>query len=265
MRSGGRTVVRAMARYAIISDIHGNLQAFQAVLSHMARQEVAELVCLGDIVGYGPAPGCCIDLVCKYCSIVVKGNHDEAVIDPYTATQFNGVARKAIDWTVGVLGPLHMNALNQLDEIAYLNDTVMCIHDCPAPGPSDYVHDQTMAALAFHGVDRPICLLGHTHVPMVFEAPPGEPDEPVQPYQIIARIPRAGEPIALDPQRRYICNPGSVGQPRDADPRASYAVLDLDAMTFTIHRVEYDIAAVQLDAQQVGLPAILAERLAVGA
>lgn len=254
-----------MARYAIISDIHGNLQAFQAVLKHMAGQEVEELICLGDIVGYGPAPGCCVDLVCKYCSIVVKGNHDEAVVDPYTATQFNGVARKAIDWTAGVLGPLHMTALNQLGAIAHLSDEVMCIHDCPAPGPSDYVHDQAMASIALRGMDRPICLLGHTHVPIVFEAPTGEPDEPVQPHQIIAHIPRAGESIHLDPQKRYICNPGSVGQPRDADPRASYAVLDLDARSFTIERVKYDIAAVQLDTQEVGLPAILAERLAIGA
>lgn len=253
-----------MARYAIISDIHGNLHALQAVLTRMASLDVQEVVCLGDIVGYGPAPNECLDLVVKYCSIIVRGNHDEAVIDLRCASEFNGAARQAILWTHQVLGPMHLDALNRIKYVEVLENRITCVHDCPVPGPSDYVHDSVMAALAFNGMSSEICLLGHTHVPVVFDAPK-RGTAPVSPGKVITHIPYDGEPISLNPERRYICNPGSVGQPRDADPRASFAVLDTDAMTFTMHRETYDIAGAQADTQTAGLPNILAERLAIGA
>ena len=253
-----------MSRFAIISDIHGNLHALQAVLARMMDLDVQEVVCLGDIVGYGPAPRECLDLVVRCCTIAVRGNHDEAVLDLSCADEFNGAARQAIHWTNQVLGPLHLDALNRLKYIETLNETVTCVHDCPVPGPSDYVHDATMASLAFNGMSTPICLLGHTHVPVVFEAP-ARSNAPVTPAKVVTHLPREGLAISLDPNHRYICNPGSVGQPRDADPRASFAVLDLGEMTFTIHREAYDIAAAQLETQRAGLPNILAERLAVGA
>lgn len=103
-----------MSRHAVISDIHGNLYALQAVLAYMTNVEVTEVMCLGDVVGYGPHPGECLDLVVKYCSRTVQGNHDEAVVDPDCAEAFNGAAREAVFWTRDVLGPLHLNALNQL-------------------------------------------------------------------------------------------------------------------------------------------------------
>jgi predicted phosphodiesterase len=256
-----------MSRFAIISDIHGNLFAFQAVLARLAQFEVDEVICLGDIVGYGPHPGECIDLVIKYCNVIVQGNHDEAAVDPYCADAFNGAAREAIYWTRDALGPLHLNALNQLPSLQHIgpSDCVMCIHDNPHPGPTDYVHDQRIAALAFHAVDRPICLLGHTHVPMVFEAPNCEPEVELTATHVVAYIPSDGLPIPLKPDRRYICNPGSIGQPRDCDPRAAFAILDLNERTFTVHRQEYDVAAAQLATQQASLPSVLADRLAVGA
>lgn len=253
-----------MSRYAVISDVHGNLHALQAVLARMTDLDVQEVICLGDVVGYGPAPRECLDLVVRYCSIAVRGNHDEAVVDLRCAAEFNGAARKAIQWTHQVLGPMHLDALNRLKHVEVVNDIVMCVHDCPVPGPSDYVHDATMAAMAFSGMTTPICLLGHTHVPIVFEAPADEGGV-VSPLDVITRLPADGEPISLESGNRYICNPGSVGQPRDADPRASFAVLDLNEMTFTVHREAYDIAGAQLETQRVGLPNILAERLAVGA
>lgn len=254
-----------MNRFAIISDIHGNLQALQAVLTRMADLDVQSAICLGDIVGYGPSPKECLDLVVRCCSVVVRGNHDEAVVDLRCASEFNGAARKAIHWTNQVLGPMHLDALNRLKYVeVIIDDKVTCVHDCPVPGPSDYVHDSTMAAMAFNGLTTPICLLGHTHIPMVFEAPACRA-APVTPANVTTYRPIADEPIKLHPQQRYICNPGSVGQPRDADPRASFAVLDLDEMTFTVHREAYDIAGTQLETQRVGLPNILAERLAIGA
>ncbi len=253
-----------MSRYAIISDIHGNLHALQAVLMQIGRLELPEVICLGDIVGYGPFPDSCIDLVVKHCSVTVLGNHDRAVVDPRYADEFNGPAREVIDWTRRVLGPLHMNALCRLRETDCPNDAVTCVHGSPVSGPNDYVYDPHVAADAFSGFSTQICLLGHTHVPLVFEATCDAGQEP-EARDVVGHLPQDGVPIRLEADRRYICNPGSVGQPRDADPRAAFAVLDLDEGTFTVHRQEYDIASAQLATQRAGLPTILAERLALGA
>jgi predicted phosphodiesterase len=261
-------------RFAVMSDIHGNLFAFQAALARMAGMELDAVVCLGDIVGYGPHPAECIDLVVRHASWTVQGNHDRAVVDPDTAAAFNGAAREAVIWTRGVLGPLHLNALVKLKPTLRIgkmpggrdvNVEILCVHDCPYPGPTDYVHDKQVAALAFRGVDAPICLLGHTHVPMVFETESEDPAAELTARDVTAYIPGDAIEIELRPGHRYICNPGSIGQPRDCDPRASFAILDVDARTFTVHRVEYDIAAAQAETQRAGLPTILADRLAIGA
>ena len=254
-----------MSRLAIISDIHGNLHALQAVLTRLAEFDIDQIVCLGDIVGYGPFPERCLDLMVRHCSIIIQGNHDEAVVDPDVADQFNGAAREAIYWTRDTLGPLHLNALNKLPRIACINEHVVCVHNTPLPGPTDYLHDKQVAALAFGGVDRNVCLIGHTHVPMVFEAPTLNPQDQLTAPELVAYLPGDGHPIELSAERRYICNPGSVGQPRDCDPRASFAILDLQKRTFTVHRQAYDIAGAQLATQRAGLPTILAERLALGA
>jgi len=258
-----------MHRYAIISDVHGNLFAFQAVLARMASMEIDAMVCLGDTVGYGPHPAECLDLMVKYCGVMIKGNHDEAVVDPTCADAFNGAAREAIYWTREMLGPLHLNALLQLpmaDRFGREPDLcVHCVHDSPSPGPTNYVHDKQMAALAFRGVETPICAIGHTHVPMVFETSVLDPQTPMSPRDLTAYIPGHEVEIPLLLDHRYICNPGSVGQPRDCDPRASFAILDLNARTFTVHRVDYDVAGAQTATQKAGLPTILADRLAIGA
>lgn len=254
-----------MSRYAVISDIHGNLHAFEAVLKDMASRDVHEVICLGDIVGYGPSPDVCLDLVIKYCTIAIQGNHDQAVVDLRLSNQFNGAARQAIVWTQEKLGPLHLDALNRLRPFAYIGDLIHCIHDCPVPGPSDYIHDEAAASIAFSGVETTICLVGHTHVPVVFQTESMDAGKVLPLDEITVHPAPPDTPIQLDPSCRYICNPGSIGQPRDADPRASYAVLDLDEMTFTVHRVEYDISAAQAATLKAGLPPILAERLAIGA
>ncbi|MHC4220345.1 MAG: metallophosphoesterase family protein [Planctomycetota bacterium] len=253
-----------MSRYAIVSDIHGNLHALEAVLMRIDTMGISELICLGDIVGYGPFPARCVDLVVKCCSAIVRGNHEEAVINPEREMEFNGPARAAIAWTRGVLGPLHLDAICRIREIEHIHESVMCIHDSPADAPTDYVHDAGIAAGAFGGFDLPFCLLGHTHVPMVFETR-ADRDGELTALDVTAHAPKAGVPVPVTPGCRYICNPGSVGQPRDADPRASFAVLDLDEATFTVHRQEYDIDAAQVATLQAGLPTVLADRLAIGA
>ncbi len=251
-----------MDRFAVISDIHGNLHALEAVLSEVDRLGLTEVVCLGDIVGYGPFPDKCVDLTIRCCSIIVRGNHEEAVINPERQIEFNGQAREAIMWTRDVLGPLHLGALCRIPDTAPPHEAVMCIHDSPADDPMDYVHDAYAASEAFPGFTEPICLVGHTHVAVVFDAPLGGE---ITPADIIVHRPEAGAPVQLCPQRRHICNPGSVGQPRDADPRASFAVLDMNDRTFTVHRKAYDVDAAQLATRQAGLPTVLADRLAIGA
>lgn len=256
-----------MDRFAVISDIHGNLHAMESVLSEIDRLGLTEVVCLGDIVGYGPFPHKCVDLAIRCCSIIVRGNHEEAVINPEREIEFNGPAREAIMWTRNVLGPLHLDALCRIPDTAHPNETVMCIHDSPADGPMDYVHDAYAALEAFPAFTEPICLVGHTHVPVVFDAPQltGEAAAAMTPADIIVHRPVPGVPMQLCPHRRYICNPGSVGQPRDADARASFAVFDMNDRTFTVHRKAYDIDAAQLATRQAGLPTVLADRLAIGA
>ncbi|MEM7230496.1 MAG: metallophosphoesterase family protein [Planctomycetota bacterium] len=254
-----------MRRLAIISDIHGNLHALQAVFRRLEKMSVDGVVCLGDIVGYGPYPSECLDLITKYCSIIVQGNHDLAAVDPHAANSFNGAAREAIYWTRDRISPLHLDALNRMRTIEYFDERIMCVHDCPVPGPTDYVHDRSIASIAFRGVDAPLCLLGHTHVPMVFETSSDRVEDDLRPGDVTAHILRDGVDIEFSDSCRYIANPGSVGQPRDCDPRASFALLDLEANTFTVHREAYDVAAAQLATQRAGLPTVLAARLAIGA
>jgi predicted phosphodiesterase len=254
-----------MARLAIISDIHGNLHALQAVLARLKRMRIRQLVCLGDIVGYGPFPGPCLDLVMERCQVIVRGNHDEAVLNLRLADDFNGPARQAIEWTRARFGSAHLNTLRSLRPMQQIRNVVTCVHDSPVPGPTDYIHDVGMAAPAFRGFHTPICLLGHTHVPAVFEVTAESSHRRVEPEHITRHEPRDGLVVKLHKGCRYICNPGSVGQPRDYDPRASFAVLDVEKGTFAVHREAYDVTAAQHATQLAGLPTILADRLALGA
>lgn len=254
-----------MNRYAVISDIHGNLHAMHAVLNRISKLKVDGVICLGDIVGYGPFPGECLDLAVRSCMVLIQGNHDLGAVDPKVAGTFNYAAKAALDWTRTKLGPLHLNALCRLPHVAFIEKNVQCVHDNPAPGPSDYVSRPEVAAVAMAHAERRICLVGHTHVPMVFSAPESAFTKSVGLCDITAIVPGDGAAVQLHDECRYICNPGSVGQPRDADPRASFAVLDLGQGTFTVHREEYDIDAAQMATQRAGLPFVLAERLAIGA
>ena len=261
-----------MPRLAIISDIHGNAHALEAVLARIDMLEVDQIICLGDIVGYGPNPGGCLELVVRHCNVIIQGNHEEAAIDPSQADIFNGAAKEAIIWTRQHMQALHLAALRRLPKTANVGESILCVHDNPVPGPSDYIHDKQVAALAFRGVDVPVCLIGHTHVPMVFEAPSLDPDDTLTAPELVAYLPFDGQPIDLDSDRRYLCNPGSVGQPRDCDPRASFGLLEYEKANGTLHgarfrvlRQDYDIAAAQLASHKAGLPTILADRLALGA
>ena len=253
-----------MCRYAVISDIHGNLHALQAVYARLQELKVDDLICLGDIVGYGPSPGRCLDLTIRYTSVCVRGNHEDGVIDPDERRTFNGIARQAIEWTCESLGPLHINALSRLPVRELLDERILCTHESPDPETVSYIHDIPSASRAMQALNHDICLIGHTHVPMAFEAPlTGDAEDAAAIVQ--AHTLNDGGVFEFKDEMRYICNPGSVGQPRDSDPRASFGILDTDQGTFTVHRVAYDIEAAQQATQQAGLPVILGQRLALGA
>ncbi|HIA71992.1 MAG TPA: metallophosphoesterase [Phycisphaerales bacterium] len=253
-----------MSKYGIISDIHANAHALKAVYEQLGTMDIDRILCLGDIVGYGPSPTKCLDLVLSYCHEVIKGNHDEAVLDPDLGRYFNNAALAALNWTREQLGPYHLHAISHMKTRIRLGDSLLLVHDTPILNDSAYIHELPHASEAFEGLEAGICLHGHTHLPTVFSLQSnGDGGK-----EVTLQIPVSGEPIILKPENKYLCNPGSVGQPRDADPRASFATLeytspDAEAI-FTVYRIEYDIKATQAETHNVGLPAILAERLEIG-
>lgn len=253
-----------MARYAFISDIHGNSTALEAVLAQLEEKSVDGILCLGDIVGYGPAPAECIERVREVATFCVLGNHDKAVFDEHEAGRFNLNAQLAIDFTRQNLNPEQVAYLQALPEFADLDDVSMS-HASPVDsGCSDYIHDQSVAASAYGGFTNACLFVGHTHVPIAF----GTPDigyVKVEPRDVRIALLPPGLPLRLAPSYRYILNPGSVGQPRDGNPDASYGILDTNHHSFTIHRCAYDIDATHRAILEAGLPDFLAHRLRLGA
>ena len=247
-------------RFGIISDIHGNLVALEAVLQALSDENIDRLICLGDVVGYGPQPEACLDLIAEHDAITIAGNHEEALCRPEVAARFNDNARIAIEWTRAKLiatRPDLMRVVANLPGMAYFGETIMCVHDTPAPGAPPYLLDGYAAATAFAGVDVPICFVGHTHVPVAFHRTESQLVETFRPENVLE--------CEIDTATQWIINPGAVGQPRDGDVRAASAVLDLDAGRLKWIRVAYDIAEAQHRAESAGLPTSSSRRLAIGA
>ncbi len=255
-----------MARIAIISDIHGNLPALDAVMDELARQGVSEIMCLGDVVGYGPQPDKCLERLAGRCMVAVRGNHEDALLDPTISEGFNPIARTAIEWTRKRLTPAHTAMLRPMRSVYDHSPYVMCVHDTPVPpSTTGYVGDPSTAAMAFRGIDAKVCLVGHTHVPMAFHTDSSRCEDKLNGGDVEATILHEDEEYSLRPIGRHILNPGSVGQPRDGDPRASFGYLDLKAATFTLVRLNYDVERAQREMRRAGLPDLLAHRLAIGA
>lgn len=252
-------------RIGVISDIHGNRFALESVLRSLDDIGIDRLICLGDIVGYGPDPAACLDLIFEREPTLVIGNHEEALLDPVVSTRFRDAAREAIDWTrrrLRLERPELIQRLAQQSGMEYIGAAVMCVHDSPIPGGVRYLIDAPDAAAAFRGVDVPICLVGHTHLPVAFQLVDG--GERLEPDVVVHRPPTVSE-LRIDASDRWIINPGAVGQPRDGDSRASFLTIDLAKGAACWHRVAYDVGAAQRRALAMGLPPRTAERLAVGA
>ena len=242
-------------RYLILSDIHANIDALEAVLA-AAGGEWDRLLVLGDLVGYGAAPNAVIDRVLALEPLaVIRGNHDKAACGIDDGENFNQVARYAAAWTQQELTPEHRQYLHDLPQgPTIVDDRLEVCHG--APFDEDYyIFDAVDAERALEAATRPVCVFGHTHLPVIFTA---------QGNQLAAEIPDADvPPLTLQAGMRYLINPGSVGQPRDGDPRAAFAIYNSSGV-IVFRRVEYNVSEAQRRISAAGLPQSLANRIGVG-
>ncbi|HMA34682.1 MAG TPA: metallophosphoesterase family protein [Chloroflexia bacterium] len=245
-------------RIGIVSDIHANLAAFEIVLGALQQAgAIDRLWCIGDMVGYGPHPNECLDLLRSHDHICVPGNHDFGLLGKTPIQNFNADARFALDWTASVLTESHRTYLDQLP-LRWLPDETLftVVHASPRDPIWEYLLDTQAARESFPYFTTPYCLVGHTHVPVVFrQMQDGGPVKLVQP--------EPGEVVRLA-EARLIINPGSVGQPRDGNPQAAYAIFDQEAGTLQFARIDYPIAVTQLAMRQLNFPKRLIARLEYG-
>ena len=246
-------------RYLILSDLHANRQALEAVLQEAAGL-YDQAVCLGDLVGYGGDPNAVVDWVRANCALVVRGNHDKASsgLDQEELEWFNPVARQAALWTYAALTPENAAYVAGLPKGPLVVDGFQLVHGSPYD-EDEYVLNPDEAGQAFSYLEARVAFFGHTHVQGGF----------IWNQSRVEVIPRTSprtdrQVMEIDPDCAYLVNPGSVGQPRDGDPRAAYVTFDPDARMVTFWRTAYDIAGAQERIREVGLPPILADRLSVG-
>ncbi len=239
-------------RIAVLSDIHSNLVALDAILAHAG--DVDAIWHLGDVVGYGPEPDAVVARLAERGAIGVRGNHDAAALGGPEIEWFNPEARAAVEWTRDTIGPATQAWLGGLPERREIGSMTL-VHGSPRDPLREYITSAAIARANLGHITTTHGLHGHTHVPIAFTEEDGR-------MGVVG--PGPGSTLDLA-GRRTLLNPGSVGQPRDGDPRASYLVLDPDAGTVSWQRVAYDIRSVQDAIRAAGLPGRLADRLGFGA
>jgi len=229
-------------RYAIISDIHGNLEALKTALDHIKELDVPDIVCLGDVVGYGPNPNECIELVRVNCTVTVKGNHDAAAVDLMHTVHMNRLAREAAIWTNERLNPSAKDFLNSLPLQSTIKNATL-VHASPQePDEWHYIMTNFDAEIAFNHFDTPVCFIGHSHRPGEFT--------------------KNSQKNVTGKKR--IINVGSIGQPRDRDPKLSFGLFDPESLSYENIRLSYDVETTADKMYTAGLPSELAERLFYG-
>jgi diadenosine tetraphosphatase ApaH/serine/threonine PP2A family protein phosphatase len=242
-------------RYLILSDLHANAHALEAVLADALSRGYDQVLVLGDLVGYGAEPGVVIDRTLALEPVaMIRGNHDKVCAGLEPAVDFNDVARQSVEWTAAQLSPSQQTVLETLRKGPYrvITDLEIC-HG--APFDEDYyIFDNDDAARAIDATSARICLFGHTHLPGVFVT------DNVESREAASR----DDERMLPARGQVLINVGSVGQPRDRDPRAAYGILDTDRNTLILARVAYDIAGAQARIREAGLPEWLALRLEKG-
>ncbi|MDQ6933065.1 MAG: metallophosphatase family protein [Candidatus Eremiobacteraeota bacterium] len=237
---------------AIVSDVHSNLESLTAVFEMLAPEN--NLLCLGDIVGYGPNPNECVQMIRERATATVLGNHDVAVIDGFGIEYFNPAARKAMEWTQTVITEENRQWLNGLSYEVRVPEYLM-VHGAPV-NYFEYILDKAGAARAFSSTDAPLIFVGHTHIAEYYALDP----EGTISHE---HMQRGGE-LKMRDNCRYLVNCGSIGQPRDLNPQAAFALYDSEDRTISFKRYEYEIPAVQEKIRSAALPAMLASRLEVG-
>jgi predicted phosphodiesterase len=241
-------------RYAIIADIHANLAAFTAVLKDIEdKGGVEEVWCLGDIVGYGPDPHECIELFQQYNLVCIAGNHDRAAIGKAETSHFNQFALAALEWTAQQLTASDKEYLGSLP-LTLEQEEFLLVHGSPTQPLWEYVISSGIAERNFAFLQSQFCLVGHSHIPEAFK----QADDGVKHIHFSEGI---GVVLGKD---SMIINPGSVGQSRDRDPRASYVIFDSEGYMLRPYRVAYDISATQDKMMRAGLPVHLVTRLESG-
>jgi len=224
-------------KIALISDIHSNLDALEVALQEISDRRIDEVYCLGDIVGYGADPNPCVDLVRKVAVRCISGNHDSAVVGLTSTQYFNSYAQAAIRWTVTQLTDTNRRFLIDLP-YSFSAHGIFCVHSTPTnPERWNYIFSKEEAARYFPAFQEPICFIGHSHIPAEFES---------------------------QDEKQLIINIGSVGQPRDRDPRLSFVIYDTDNQEIERVRLKYDIESAAAKIRDAGLPGFLAERLTWG-
>jgi predicted phosphodiesterase len=253
-------------RVLVVSDIHANQAALEAVLDDAEQFNYEAVWCLGDLVGYGPEPEWCVTrvrLLRGQCLLtVLVGNHDWAVLEKMDVDEFNLEARRTILWTRHQLGPESLAWLSDLPKDPVVEQEIFTLaHGSPRDSVWEYILDPFTAKENFESREfsTPFCLVGHTHVPVMYVLAAGDPT-------VRVRVPVSGQEIALPPpgKGRVILNPGSVGQPRDGDPRAAYAMLDTERLVWLPRRIPYPIEITQAHMRDAGLPQRLITRLSFG-
>lgn len=241
-------------KVALISDVHGNLEALTAVLEDIHKESRAEeILFLGDAVGYGANPNEVLRLIKAECRVKIMGNHDYSALGLLDASDFNTYARSAIAFTASVLDSESVGVLSSF-QLKHVDSEVLLVHATPEqPEAWNYCLSLKEADRQFRHFEDRLCFLGHSHKPIVYAR-----NFAGEAYNI------GGREIDLEKEYRYIINTGSVGQPRDGDPRACYVMFDTDAGQISYRRVEYDLAAAQAKMAAVNLPEFLIERLAGG-
>ncbi len=240
-------------RVAVVSDIHSNLHALEAVLAEIDAETPDELWCLGDLVGYGPRPNECCATIAERADVCLAGNHDLAVRGTIDLEEFGGEAAVAARWTRDVLAPEAQELLVRLEPAGSAHG-VSLYHGSARDPVWECVLSDEGALATLELTDSPLVLVGHSHVALQVV----QSDDAVT-----GGVAKGGTELELDGVRALL-NPGSVGQPRDGDPRAAYLLLDLDARRVHFRRVEYDVKLTQREIRDAGLPEMLAGRLELG-
>jgi diadenosine tetraphosphatase ApaH/serine/threonine PP2A family protein phosphatase len=238
-------------RVAVLSDIHSNLPALESVLE--AIGEFDQLWIMGDSVGYGPHPDAVIERLRDEHAVAVQGNHDAATLGRIPIGAFNDLARAAVEWTAETMDPANLQWLADLPDKRIEGEFTM-VHGSPRDPLWEYLFSIPTARINLAAFDTRYCIVGHTHHQITFRDDDG---------QVEALMATDGARLTLD-ERRCILNPGSVGQPRDGDPRSAFGLYDSEARVLELRRVEYSVEAAQRRILSAGLPAGLANRLAVG-